>query len=73
MIGKIPAVLKINRQVNRVSCFLFADFRRAIAFRTASRIAMTRIKIQNQSPSLFACIYDAIRSGVMFAVGKDKT
>jgi len=37
MIGKIPSVLKINKQMNRAKCFLVPAFQRAIAFQIVSR------------------------------------
>jgi hypothetical protein len=41
MIGRIPAVLKMNKQTNHANCFLVPDFHRAIPFQIISR--MTRI------------------------------
>ena len=66
MIGKIPTVLKINKQTNRPNCFLVPAFRSAIPFRTISRTISTSSKKsfrQITTGVTFAAI--AVVSGVM--------
>lgn len=69
----MPAVLKINRQINQPNCLLLPDFQSAIAFRTASRIPIrikSMISPPQTSPSIpwKALPNCAIASGLMFPV-----
>lgn len=67
MIGRSPAVLKINKQTNRAKCFFVPAFQSAIPFRTASQTIKSTSKtiVPPASAVGNACVAIAVVSGVI--------